>query len=157
MAARRFRLLLCLVAGLGADASLSEADRGKAEKAVRAVLEEQVEAWNAGKLERFMDTYWKSDKLVFFSGGIVTKGHKALAERYRKNYQGEGKEMGKLTFSDVEVEALSADTAHARGVWKVVTSKETVEGLFTLLLRKMPDGWKIVHDHTSRADPPKSR
>ena len=41
------------------------------------------------------------------------------------------------------------------GRWKVVTRKETLEGLFTLVLRRFPDGWKIVHDHTSQAEPPK--
>lgn len=123
--------------------------------AVRGVLTEQVAAWNKGDLDRFMGTYWDSDELTFYSGGTVTKGRKAVAERYRKIYQAEGKEMGKLTFSDMEVQALGPDTAMARARWKLVTSKETFEGLFTLILRKFPDGWKIVHDHTSRADPPK--
>lgn len=123
--------------------------------AVRGVLTEQVAAWNKGDLDRFMGTYWDSDELTFYSGGTVTKGRKAVAERYRKTYQAEGKEMGKLTFSDMEVQTLGPDTAMARARWKLVTSKETFEGLFTLVLRKFPDGWKIVHDHTSRADPPK--
>jgi uncharacterized protein (TIGR02246 family) len=123
--------------------------------AVRGVLKEQVEAWNKGDLDRFMGTYWDSDELTFYSGGTVTKGRKAVAERYRKTYQADGKEMGKLAFSDMEVQQLGPDTALARARWKLVTSKETVEGLFTLILRKFPDGWKIVHDHTSRADPPK--
>jgi beta-aspartyl-peptidase (threonine type) len=127
----------------------------KSTDAVRGVLKEQVEAWNKGDLDRFMGTYWDSDELTFYSGGTVTKGRKAVAERYRKTYQADGKEMGKLAFSDLEVQALGPETALARARWKLVTSKETFEGLFTLILRKFPDGWKIVHDHTSRADPPK--
>lgn len=123
--------------------------------AVRGVLKEQVEAWNKGDLDRFMGTYWDSDELTFYSGGTVTKGRNAVAERYRKTYRAEGKEMGKLAFSDLDVQALGLDAAMARARWKLVTSKETFEGLFTLILRKFPDGWKIVHDHTSRADPTK--
>ncbi len=133
--------------------ALAAAD--KPADAVKAVLAEQVAAWNKGDLGRFLDTYWDSDELTFYSGGTVTRGRKAVAERYRKNYQAEGKEMGKLTFSDLEVQPLGPDAAMARARWKVVTSKETMEGLFTLILKKFPDGWKIVHDHTSRADPPK--
>ncbi len=133
--------------------ALAAAD--KPADAVKAVLAEQVAAWNKGDLGRFLDTYWDSDELTFYSGGAVTRGRKAVAERYRKNYQAEGKEMGKLTFSDLEVQPLGPDAAMARARWKVVTSKETMEGLFTLILKKFPDGWKIVHDHTSRADPPK--
>jgi ketosteroid isomerase-like protein len=27
--------------------------------------------------------------------------------------------------------------------------KENLDGLFTLIMRKTDDGWRIVHDHTS--------
>src|SRR5688572_3401868 len=120
-------------------------DSPKPADAVKAVLDEQVAAWNAGDLDRFLATYWDSDELTFFSGGTVSKGHKAVAARYRKNYRAEGKEMGKLTFSDREVIPLGADSALARARWKLVTTKEKVEGLFTLVLRKLDRGWKIVH------------
>jgi beta-aspartyl-peptidase (threonine type) len=126
------------------------------EEPVLAILTAQSAAWNRGDLKGFLDTYWDSDDLVFFSGGTIAKGRKAVAERYRKNYQADGKEMGKLTFTGLEAELLGPDTAMARGRWKVVTTKETLEGLFTLVLRKLPDGWKIVHDHTSRSEPKKS-
>jgi len=127
-------------------------DAPKPSAEIKAVLEEQVAAWNAGDLDRFLTTYWDSDELTFFSGGTVSKGLKAVAARYRKNYRSEGKEMGKLTFSDMDVVPLGPDAALARARWKLVTSKEKVEGLFTLVLRKLDRGWKIVHDHTSRAD-----
>jgi uncharacterized protein (TIGR02246 family) len=145
-------LLACVLIAL---ATWPASVQDKPADAVRGVLKEQVEAWNKGDLNRFMDTYWDSDELTFYSGGTVTKGRKAVAERYRKTYQADGKEMGKLSFSDMEVQELGPDTALARARWKLVTSKETVDGLFTLILRKSPDGWKIVHDHTSKADPPK--
>jgi uncharacterized protein (TIGR02246 family) len=124
---------------------------------VEAVLQEQAAAWNKGDLNRFLATYWDSDELTFYSGGTVTKGHKGVAQRYRKNYQSDGKEMGKLTFSGMEVELLGRDAAMARARWQVVTSKEKMGGLFTLVLRRFPEGWKITHDHTSRDDPPKKK
>jgi beta-aspartyl-peptidase (threonine type) len=58
--------------------------------------------------------------------------------------------MGKLTFSGIEVELLGETTAIVRGKWKLVKSKETDEGLYSLLLKKKPEGWRIVHDHTSK-------
>ena len=118
---------------------------------VRAVLSRQQEAWNAGELERFMEDYWDSDELTFFSEGNVTKGYAGLQERYRKDYKSEGKEMGTLTFSDLDVTPMGASHATARGRWKVVTSNETVDGLFTLALYRFRDGWKITHDHTSES------
>src|SRR4051812_34621413 len=83
-------------------------ERGRAdEAAIRALLEEQDAAWNAGDLDGFMKAYWDDDELTFYSGGDVRKGHKALRERYRQRYQADGKEMGKLTFSDLDVKGLS--------------------------------------------------
>lgn len=125
------------------------------DKQVKAVLDEQVAAWNAGDLERFMQTYWRSDDLRFYSGGTVTSGWQATLDRYRKQYQAEGKEMGKLAFTELDVQALGPDAVLARARWKLTTSKDSSEGLFTLVLRHFPDGWKIIHDHTSKADPPK--
>jgi ketosteroid isomerase-like protein len=120
-----------------------------AEQAVRKVLDEQAKAWNKGDLDGFMAGYWKSPELTFSSGGDRTKGWQATLERYRKRYQGEGKEMGKLSFSDVEVVVLGADSAFVRGRFQLVRSKDKPSGIFTLILRRFPEGWRIVHDHTS--------
>ena len=124
-------------------------DSNAAKKAIQKVLDDQDAAWNKGDLEGFMAGYWKSDELTFYSGNDVTKGWNATLERYKKRYQAEGKEMGKLTFSDLKIEMLSDDSAFVRGRFNLVTSKETPRGLFTLIFKKTADGWKIVHDHTS--------
>lgn len=125
-------------------------DDNPPEAAVRAVLDDQVASWNKGDLDGFMKAYWNDEKLTFFSGGTITKGWQPIADRYRKRYRAEGKEMGKLTFANVEILPIDPTNALARGKFKLVTSKETDEGLYTLQLRKMAEGWKIVHDHTSK-------
>jgi beta-aspartyl-peptidase (threonine type) len=124
-------------------------DDAVATKAIRKLLDDQAAAWNRGDLEGFMAGYWKSDDLTFYSGKDITRGWKATLDRYRKRYQAEGKEMGTLTFSDLRIEVLGADCALVRGRFHVAMKKEKLEGLFTLLLRKTADGWRIVHDHTS--------
>jgi uncharacterized protein (TIGR02246 family) len=123
------------------------ADEGKA---IRAVLADQQTAWNKGDLDGFMAGYWKDDKLFYISGAKSVQGWKALKQRYERAYQGEGNEMGKLNFSELNVEMLAADAAIARGKWAVVMKKETVGGWFTLVVKKFPNGWKITHDHTSK-------
>jgi beta-aspartyl-peptidase (threonine type) len=116
----------------------------------RAVLEAQAAAWNRGNLEEFMETYWRSDELTFFSTDQVVKGWQATLDRYRTRYQGEGKEMGRLEFSELSVSELAADSALARGRWKLtLKDNSTLGGLFTLILRKIDGQWRIVHDHTS--------
>lgn len=116
---------------------------------IRAVLDAQVAAWNAGKLEEFMQGYWRSPKLTFFSAGRKLQGWDATLERYRKTYQAEGKEMGKLVFSDLDIQAFNR-VAVVRGKWELTLSDgKKPGGLYTLVFRRFKNGWKIIHDHTS--------
>ena len=122
----------------------------KPELAIRAVLVAQVAAWNRGDLEDYMRGYWKSPELTFYSGGAVTKGWEPTLERYRKRYQGEGNEMGKLAFTSLQITLLGSHSALVRGGWHLTAaSGKNPGGLFTLVVRRFPQGWRIVHDHTS--------
>jgi ketosteroid isomerase-like protein len=126
---------------------------GNYAKAVERVLHKQQEAWNRHDLEGFMAGYWHSPELTFFSGGTERDGWEATMQRYLANYSSPGHEMGKLEFSGLRVEVLGQEAAFVRGAWKVTLSDaKTPHGLFTLVFRKFPEGWKIVHDHTSAAE-----
>jgi beta-aspartyl-peptidase (threonine type) len=140
---------LLLAVGLPLAGGAEPPEAAKARIAIQKVIDDQAAAWNLGDLEGFMTGYWKSDDLSFFSGKDHTQGWKATLERYRKRYQAEGKEMGKVVFTEVQIEPLGADSAFVRGRWQVITKKETLQGLFTLIVKKTADGWRIVHDHTS--------
>lgn len=121
--------------------------------AVHAVLETQLAAWNRGDLETFMETYWKSQDLVFQSNASTTRGWQATLERYRKRYQSEGKEMGQLRFEEVDIEPLAPGIAFARGGFRLAfRDGKTAQGRFTLLLRQRPEGWRIVYDHSSSGE-----
>ena len=125
----------------------------EATTAVEQVLRTQQDAWNRHDLTAFMAGYWNSPELTFFSGAQRTSGWQGALERYRRTYQSEGKEMGTLEFSNLQIEPLAADTAFVRGQWHLAMSDgKTPHGLFTLVFRRFPDGWKIVHDHTSAAE-----
>ena len=118
-------------------------------KAIRAVLDRQVLAWNRGDLEDFMQGYWRSPNLTFFSGNTTVSGWEETLTRYRNRYQSAGNEMGKLEFLDIKIELLGPSAAFVRGRFHLKMSSGESGGLFTLTLRKLADGWKIVHDHTS--------
>lgn len=117
---------------------------------VRKVLEDQVKAWNRGDLEGYMQGYWKSPDLTFYGGTRIAQGWQEAMDRYIKGYKSAGKEMGQLEFSGMSIDLLASDVAFVRGQFhlKMSDGKEP-HGLFTLLMRKMPEGWKIVHDHSS--------
>jgi uncharacterized protein (TIGR02246 family) len=119
------------------------------EDAIKKVLDDQAAAWNKGDLETFMKGYWNSPELTFFSGANKAQGWQATLDRYNKRYRADGKEMGQLTFSEVKIEMLGPDSAFVRGRFELVMAKEKPTGQFTLIFKRMPDGWRIIHDHTS--------
>ncbi len=105
----------------------------------------QVEAWNRKDLDAFLEGYWNSPDVVFQSGADRSDGFEALRARYRKRYQAEGRAMGQLAFTGVEVVVLGSDAALARGRWQLaMPDGQRPGGLFTLILRKRPEGWRIV-------------
>ena len=120
------------------------------EAAIRQLLDDQVTAWNAHDLGGFMSGYWNSAELTFYSGGTITRGWQPTLERYQKKYQAEGRAMGALDFQILEVHVFSPESAVVYGRFhlKMPDGKEP-RGLFTLVVRRFPQGWKIVHDHTS--------
>jgi beta-aspartyl-peptidase (threonine type) len=116
---------------------------------LHSVLVKQAEAWNNGNIEGYMEGYWKSDSLLFTSGGNIQRGWKATLEKYKKSFDTKDK-MGKLAFSEIESYLISPATAWVFGQWELQRAADTVGGVFTLIFRKFPDGWKIIHDHTSK-------
>ncbi|PYL93214.1 MAG: DUF4440 domain-containing protein [Verrucomicrobia bacterium] len=120
---------------------------------IRIVLQSQQGAWNRGDIDAFMNGYWHSDQTVFVSGDEVSRGWQKVLDRYKKKYSDRAK-MGTLAFSDLEITTLSGDSAAVLGSWKLNRANDQPHGRFTLIFRRFPDGWKIVHDHTSAASPP---
>lgn len=127
--------------------------RSDAEEGIKHMLVSQIEAWNTGKLEAFMQGYWRSADLTFYSGADITQGWEPTLARYRQRYQSQGKQMGHLDFQDLNIDLLGRRGAVVTGKWQLTMSDGSKpHGLFTLVVKKMPAGWRIVHDHTSAAD-----
>ena len=120
---------------------------------IRDVLRAQQEAWNRGDIDGFMNGYARAETTVFVSGDEVRRGWQTVRDRYLSKYNDRAK-MGTLTFSDLEIEQLGPDSAVALGRWELKRENDNPHGRFTLIFRKTPDGWRIVHDHTSAAAPP---
>jgi len=121
------------------------------ETAIVRVLEDSVAGWNTGDLASFMAAYHESDDLRFASGGNVSFGWSTVLERYRLRYPDRAA-MGELVFSGIDVTILGPEAALAFGRWQLIRDADKPQGLFSLVLRRFPEGWRIVHDHTSSAD-----
>jgi beta-aspartyl-peptidase (threonine type) len=118
------------------------------DQAIRAVITAQAAAWNRGDLAGYMAGYAKSPELVFTSGGQIRRGWQETFDRYRARYGGDASTMGHLDFELLQIQPLGADGAIVLGRWKL-DGPAAGAGVFSLALRRGPDGWRVVHDHTS--------
>jgi uncharacterized protein (TIGR02246 family) len=121
---------------------------------IQSVLSAQQDAWNRGDIDTFMNGYAQSASTVFVSEDEVRRGWETVRDRYRIRYSDRAK-MGTLTFSDIEVTMLSPDAAVVLGLWRLKRPNDEPHGRFTLIFKRLPEGWRIVHDHTSAALPTK--
>jgi len=132
-------MIRCLYAAVllvwAAAASGSElpADSDRADTAaIRALLDRGVAAWNRGDLDGFMATYWRSEEL-------------------RSRYGTEPETMGRLAFEETEITPLAPDAAVVFGRYFLEREGVVSNGLFTLTVKRLEAGWRIIQDHTSAA------
>lgn len=121
---------------------------------IRSVLHAQQDAWNRGDIDGFMNGYARSASTVFVSDDTIRRGWETVRARYKEKYSDRAK-MGVLTFSEPEITLLSTNAAVVLGRWSLKRANDQPHGRFTLIFKRLPEGWRIVHDHTSSASPSK--
>jgi uncharacterized protein (TIGR02246 family) len=147
-----FIALLMVCVGMGIQAQTPAGD----ESAIRSAMAAQVTAWNQGDIPGFMQTYENSPDTTFV-GATVRKGYAPILEHYKKSYTTR-EQMGTLTFSNLEVRLLPSSSGavefatvtgnfHLERAAKGEAKKD--DGIFSLVWRKGPQGWKIILDHTA--------
>ena len=145
-------LALALVTTASAAAPVASTPTPVPTAEILGLLQTQAVAWNRGDIDAFMQTYAPVSDLRFASGGNVTYGWQPTLERYKQHYPNRAA-MGTLAFSELTVTELSPDAALVFGHWQLTRATDKPHGLFTLLVRRTPAGWKIFADHTSSASP----
>ena len=121
--------------------------------AIAAVLDRQVAAWNRGDLAAYMEGYARTPALVFTSGGNVRRGWQDAFDHYKAKYATDPKAMGHLVFAITQIDPVGADAAVVLGTWTLTESVHPGNGVFSLVFERRPEGWRIIHDHTSLATP----
>ena len=117
----------------------------------------QQVSWNKGDIDTFVEAYWHSPDLTFSGAGGVQRGFEAVRERYKKVYP-DHSTMGQLDFSDLDFHFIGNDGALVLGHWHLTREKANggdIGGFFSLVWQRFPEGWRIIHDHTSAVPPPK--
>jgi ketosteroid isomerase-like protein len=145
-------MLMCLSGGIIVHTQTPAED----DAVIRAAMKAQADAWNHADIPAFMKAYEDSPDTTFI-GLTLRKGYQPILKRYQENYTTR-EQMGTLTFNDLDVRLLPGGCGKAEIA--LVTGKFHLEraakgeakkddGIFSLVWRKGPQGWKIVLDHTS--------
>ena len=116
--------------------------------AILKILEAQQNNWNQGNVDAFLEGYWHSPDLTFSGSGGVARGWDGVLARYKKNYP-DRTAMGRLDFSGLEFRFLGKDAALVLGRWHLARAQGDIGGVFSLVWQRFPEGWRIIHDHTS--------
>jgi len=147
----------CLALVLGIAVPMSAQAAGGDESAIRSAIKAQSDAWNQADIPGFMQVYEDAPDTTFMGASTLRKGVQPIRQRYELTYSSPAL-MGKLMFSDIEIHVLHPSCGKAE--FAVVTGKfhldrpkvegQKDDGIFSLVWRKGPKGWKIILDHTSQ-------
>ena len=124
--------------------------------AITQLIKDQQLSWNKGDIDTFVEAYWHSPDLTFSGSSGVQRGFEAVRARYKKVYPDKST-MGQLDFSDLEFHFIGNDGALVLGHWHLTRDKDKgdIGGVFSLVWQRFPEGWRIIHDHTSAVPPSK--
>jgi ketosteroid isomerase-like protein len=117
--------------------------------AISAVLRSQADAWNRGDLVGYMDGYARTPALIFTSGGNIRHGWQDAFDHFQARYATDPKAMGSLRFDVLSIDPVGADGAVVLARWELTGTPNAGHGVFSLVLERRPEGWRIIHDHTS--------
>jgi hypothetical protein len=147
----RLFAILILIGSLSVNSFAEKRISEKEKNSINLLLKKQVEAWNEGNLEKFMQTYWKSEKLSFVGSLGPTYGWQATLESYEKGYPDKAA-MGNLRFTILEVSKIDRKTIYVIGKFELTRAIGNQRGHFTLVIQKINGDWLIVSDHSSSLD-----
>lgn len=141
----KLKALLLLVLSVIYAESFAQAS---SEVTIRQLLQKQTECWNKGDIDGFMQTYWKSDSLLYVGKNGMTYGWQKTLDRYKKSYP-DKTAMGQLQFTIIKIQALSPVVYNVVGKWHLARTTGDLEGHYTLIIKKLSGKWLIVQDHSS--------
>ncbi|HEY1074068.1 YybH family protein [Brevundimonas sp.] len=113
--------------------------------AVSAALDAAAEAWSSGDVEAVMAAYVADEPLLVFLGDTPLKGPDAVRAALEARAAQPGG-LGRMSYEWFETLQFDVNTTVASGRVVVTRNGKASRGLFTRVLRRTPEGWRIVHD-----------
>ena len=113
--------------------------------AVSNTLDAAAEAWSSGDVEAVMATYVQDEPLLVFLGDTPLKGPDSVRAALQARAAQPGG-LGQMTYEWFETLQFDVNTTVVSGRVLMRREGKTHRGLFTRVLRRTEDGWRIVHD-----------
>ncbi len=135
-------VLVLFIAPLSINAQNSEE---KDKKEIQAVLKAQRLAWSKDNIDKYMEGYWKSDSLAFYTKNGTTYGWDSTLERYKKAYPTE-EHTGKLSFRINAITKIAEGAYYVLGEYHIKREIGNADGIFMLVFKKINGEWKIIAD-----------
>lgn len=118
------------------------------EAALRRLLQESADAFNAGDLPGHLASY--DDDVTFMTKNGPRPGVAPIEKAFRERYFKDGKPKQQLRFEQDAVRFLGDDVALVTGRYVLSGGGEAEQsGWFTTIWKRGLKGWKVVHDHSS--------
>lgn len=134
-------LIFCLCQGLLGQSAATKSQ-------IKQIFEVQTEAWNKGDIQAFMQTYWKSDELLFLGKAGPVYGWQNTLERYLRTYP-DRQTMGQLEFDIMDIKGRSDDVCSVVGKYHLTREgMDDLEGHFLIIVKHIGARWIIVADST---------
>lgn len=113
-------------------------------------MNESAAAWNRADLEGFLATY-ADDAQTTFMGTTVTLGLDSIRARYVRTYFRDGRPRDQLAFDELVTRMLGPNHALMRGRCILTNPADNSKQYcrYTLIWERRPEGWRIIHDHSS--------
>jgi uncharacterized protein (TIGR02246 family) len=117
------------------------------EAAIREVIQRELETWNSGDIEGYVDLYAPVDSVRMIYNGGEVMGKENILAFYKKYWPKE--KMGKLEFTDVRLERVSPEYFYTQGHFHVTQSDgKKIKGRFSGLMKKINGKWYLYTDHS---------
>lgn len=145
-------VLACRPAGRPEPAPSPSPDRIRVSQEIVVQLNRAASDWNRGDLEGFLSDYAPESTTTFIDGRRARHGFEFIRHNYERWFA-PGAPRDSLHFEEVEVRPLTPSLALVTARYILQRGQVvTASGPFTLVMQRRPEGWKILHDHSS-SDP----
>lgn len=141
-------IITTVVSAFGQEKEVASSNYSTSVQEITAMLNQDAKYWSEGNIDAFMESYIKSDSLVFVGSRGLTYGWQKTLENYKKGYPTK-EHMGELSFDLLEFKQLTANLFFVIGKYKLKRTVGDASGHFSILLKKMDGKWKIIADHSS--------